>query len=231
VNRTLLPALLSTLALCACLVPQQPGPTTVTEVSSQAASAQPASSRSSVRPRTGSGVVLGERMLSGGILEFGSPAAAHTLTAVIHYASPYSRIFLNEQKPRLLSDFVRDGTLKLRFLPLDVRKYSQGDAQASAVLCAAAQGKGMTMHDALATGDTLPEGKAITALGLDLKAYQACLKSPDLQRLRAEQRLEAQRLGVTLVPTFILDDQTFQGLQEYPDLRGRIRNLMQEKAE
>jgi protein-disulfide isomerase len=173
-------------------------------------------------------MIVGERVLSGGILEYGSADAPRALLAVVNYASPYSRAFLAEHLPRLRGDFIKNGTLRVRLLPLDLRKYPKSDAFASAVLCAAWQRKGMAMSDALASGTIIPEGKALAAMGIDGKTYQTCLKSADLARVRSEQRAETQRLEVLLAPTFFLDGERFQGLPEYPDLRGRIRTAMEE---
>jgi protein-disulfide isomerase len=178
--------------------------------------------------RTGSAALIGERLLSGGMLEYGAPDAPHTLLVVVHYSSTYARSFLAEQLPRLAEDFIKPGYVKLRLLPLDLQKYAKSEQQALALLCALQQKKGLAMSDALATSDAPPEGKAITTLGLNLKQYQTCLTSPDTMRQRGEQLVEMRRLGVTLVPTFFLDNQLFTGLPDYPDLRGRIREWMQE---
>jgi protein-disulfide isomerase len=229
VTRFLLPSL-ALLTLTGCLLPQQPAKNApaASRSSASSVSSMSTSSAPGIMLHTGSAALVGERVLSGGILEYGAPDAPHTLLAVVNYGSSYARSFLAEQFPRLAGDFIKPGMLKVRILPLDLQKYAQSEKQSLALLCAAAQKKGLAMSETLAASATVPEGKAITAMGIDLKTYQACLTSPDVMRQRGEQLLEMRRIGVTLVPTFFLDEQMFTGLQDYPDLRGRIRERMQD---
>jgi protein-disulfide isomerase len=170
---------------------------------------------------------MGERLLSGGMLEVGAANAPHVLRAYIHHSSPYARAFVLEQLPRLQVDFISQGTLRVQLLPLRIRKYPQSERQALFVLCAAKQGKGMAMNDALITAEILPETKAAqTALGIDAAAFATCLKSQEMKDQLLAQEAEARQANVTLVPDFFLDNERFTGLPDYPDLRGRIREAM-----
>lgn len=224
------------LGLCllfgACAMPAPaPAPTEVSTSSSSIA-ASSALSTSSLSRRTGSAAVLGQRLLSGGILEIGDASAPHVLLAVVNHGSDYSRTFLTGQLPRVLEEFTREGVLRIRLLPLRLNKVPESDAFASAVVCAAQQGKGWEMSEVLAVSQTPPQtNAAITSAGLDAAAYKECLVSPALSTILEDQRLEAERLGVSLVPTFFLNGERFQGLPDYPDLRGRIREALRNAEE
>ena len=217
----ILPALL----LTACVIPPRQVPN-AQETSSAASAASSVASLSPIKASS-SGAVIGERLLSGGILEVGAANAPHVLRVYIHHSSSYARAFLLEQLPRLQADFINQGTLRMQLLPLRIRKYPQSERQALFVLCAAKQGKGMTMNDALIATETLPETKAAqTALGLDATVFVACLKSQEMKDELLAQEAEARQMNVTLVPDFFLDNDRFTGLPDYPDLRGRIREAM-----
>lgn len=161
-------------------------------------------------------------------MEYGSPSAPHVLLAVINHASSYSKSFILEQLPRLTEEFVKDGSLRIQLLSLPIRKYAQSNKHASAIICAGMQHQGIAMSAAIAASDVIPAtNAALKALGIDMKSYLACLAGKDVKRMMEEQAQALEQADVQLAPTFLLDGERFQGLQTYPDLRGRIERLLE----
>lgn len=217
------------MALTACAVPNPNGtPSAATRSSSP--SSNDASSSASLRAiRTGSTALLTERMLSGGLLEIGHPDAHHELVAVVNFTSDYSKAFLSEQLPRLIDDFILTGDLRVKLLPLHINKYLQSDAQAIVMVCSALQGKGETVSTTTLLTENAPlPAAAITTLKLDAVAYKTCVDSPATRTVLEDQANLAKELKATYVPIFFLDNERFDGLPEYPDLRGRIRAAIED---
>ncbi len=176
----------------------------------------------STAPKTVSGALL-ERALSGGILETGLPTAP-VLRVYTHPSCAYCREFEEEQRDRLLKDFVAGGRLRIQTVIVPLKKYPSSALQASALVCAAEQGRGEDMLSALFANDTM-EAKTLPKLGKSLqlgKTFDACVASPATANTVAWQAGLAARENVTLVPSFDLNGKKKTGLPGYPDLRGWI---------
>lgn len=184
------------------------------------------------RTETGS---LAERLLPTGVLEVGNPQAPLTLLLFTEHHCSYCRQFLFDLFPRIKTDFLESGTLKVQIAMLPLQKYQKSNEAALGFLCASSQGKGLVMHDALFRNPNKSRD-AILSYAVDLKLDTAllddCMKSARTKALLEGQQTWAQSLGVTVVPAFFLNGEKFIGLPYYPDLKGRmeaaLRNLTQE---
>gem|GEM_PF-811578 len=173
---------------------------------------------------------LEERLLETGILEVGNPEAPLVLFAFTNHSCFYCGEFQREHFHRLLEDFIRPGKLRLQVLHLPLKKYPWSSLDATALICAAEQGQGLTMHErlfALRTHTKEVIQKEATHLKLDEKVFRSCLEDPGTELLLAQQRSLAESLSVTLVPTSFLNGEKFIGLPDYADLRGRIEAALQ----
>lgn len=186
------------------------------------------SSSSAAMTSTGAVAV---RMSERGIVEIGDERAPLTLTVFTNYSCAYCGEFFGEMEGRIRREFVENGTLRMRIVAMPLVKYPNSILEASALLCATALGKGHKMHDWLTT-TTLRPRAAILAhakiLGLSTTEFTKCLDAQETKDLLAQQKEFAAAANITLVPTFILNDETRTGLPSYADLRGWIRSVQSE---
>ncbi len=127
--------------------------------------------------------------------------------------------------PRLLEEFVIPGKLEIQIVIVPLKKYPNSALEASALLCAAAEGKGLLMHQELTTA-TARDRKAILAIAkklvLPTQSFTRCLDAKETKTaLAGQQTLIAER-GVTLIPEFLINGDKITGLPSYADLRGWI---------
>lgn len=169
-------------------------------------------SSSSASSAASSAITVGERVLSGGILEIGNANANVTMELFVNHDSRYSRQF-HAFMPLLQKEFVDKGTLKIDIVPVAFQKYPNSQKQATMMLCAAAQGRGMAMHSLL-MGGTL----TLVPAGVDKAAFDTCMARPSTPSTYAASR------NVTQVPTYVINGKRFMGLPTEADLVGSIKN-------
>jgi protein-disulfide isomerase len=178
--------------------------------------------RLSAEPMSGSGIV---RFLQSGILEVGIADAPHTLTVFTDYHCRYCYEFQALYMPKIRERYIVPGHLKVRFVIQPLTKYQHSLATRQALLCAGAQGKGISMHEFLTgTSNRSPAtiAAALDSLGIESNVFGSCLTSDVIEQQSTLQTEVMQTLGITLVPTFILDNEVTTGLPLYPDLAGWI---------
>ena len=169
-------------------------------------------------------MVVRQRLLTGGLLEMGEPTAPVSLLLFTNHFCSYCREFHETYLPRLLSEYMQAGKLRVVTVPFSLKKYPESATAAITFLCGAQQGKGREMNDLLFQGSMSNVGvqKRLADLGLDAKKLQECLRGPDAEQILVAQKNMADALGVTLVPTFFLNGEKTVGLPTYADLRGMI---------
>lgn len=227
--------------LTSCSLPAQPAPDTSATGSSVSSVAEPrleVIEETGERPptteeRTETGAIL-ERFLPTGVLELGRADAPLTLLLFTEHHCSYCRQFLTELLPRIRTDFLDKGQIKLQIAMLTLEKYPASMDTARGFLCAGQQGKGFAMHTTLfANANKSKEAQRSYAqeLGLDTKQFDACLQNPATDALLMAQKTWAQSLSVSVVPVFFLNGEKMIGLPYYPDLRGRIEEAMKTAKE
>ena len=173
---------------------------------------------------------LAERFLSTGVLEIGNPQAPLTLLMFTEHHCSYCRQVLLELFPRLKTDALDLGSVKVQIAMLPLQKYQKSTEAALGFICSAAQGKGLAMHDTLFRNPNKSK-EAILSYAVDLKLDTAllrdCMKSARTTAMLEDQQVWAQSLGIDVVPTLFLNGEKFIGLPYYPDLRGRIEEALQ----
>ncbi|MFH0851202.1 MAG: thioredoxin domain-containing protein [Candidatus Peregrinibacteria bacterium] len=177
---------------------------------------------------------LTERFLPTGVLEVGNAQAPLTLFIFTEHHCSYCRQSLFEIFPRLKTDFLEAGALKLQIAMLPLQKYQKSTDASLGFICSAAQGKGLIMHDTLFRNPNKSK-EAILSYAVNLNLGTAllgdCMKSARAAALLEGQQTWAQSLGVDVVPTFFLDGEKFIGLPYYPDLKGRIGEALKKLNE
>lgn len=186
-------------------------------------------------PPMGTGAALpaiGERLLPGGLLELGDPDAKIALLLFTNHSCAYCQKFQRDILPRLIADHVRPGTLRVTLVPFRLEKYPESAKAASLLVCAAGQGKGIIMNELLFARegrnlDALLADKAVTGQ-MDSAKLRDCMGQPSTELLLGQQRAWARGLGVSLIPTTLVNGQRITGLPEYAELRAAIGRAMEE---
>ena len=139
----------------------------------------------------------------------GAPSAPVTLVAFIDYECPFCKRHATTVMPALVRQYVDTGKVRFVMREFPVEKiHAQALNASSAALCARDQGQYWTMHDLLFADQQklLPadlKAHAVT-LGLDTRAFNACLdEGRHLAEINASQA-EGQKLGIDGTPGFVI---------------------------
>jgi protein-disulfide isomerase len=105
--------------------------------------------------------------------------------------------------------------VKLYFKQFPLDTHSQAAFAAAAAVSAQRQGKFWEMHDALfASRKDLSRPTILalaSAIGLDVKRFEADLDSPDVRKAVARDVQDGDRIGVMSTPTLFIDGRHFNG--------------------
>lgn len=170
---------------------------------------------------------LAERAMDAGTLEMGLTEAPLQLRVFTNPACAYCKQFAQEHLPRLERELVDDGRLRIEFIITPFKKFPNSAVEAAALYCAAKQGRGRAALEAL-TNLSVHDRKAVLALSprltLNAKEFTACIDAAETKAL-----VEAQQdSSMTLIPTFMIGTERITGLPLYPDLRGWIREKIED---
>lgn len=124
------------------------------------------------------------------------------------YQCPYCGQFHANVLPRLQSEYIDTGKVRLIFRDLPLAMHPQSVPAAIAAHCAAEQGKFWAMNGALfanqrTLGVELYERLAET-LNLDTGKFSTCVQSPQSRKRVQMSVQEAGRYGLNSTPSFIL---------------------------
>ncbi len=171
------------------------------------------------------------------MIEVGQKDAPLLLTVFTNESCNYCNEFMRDMLPRLKSDFMTSGKLRVQLVIVPLKKYPNSTLEASALLCATVLEKGQLMEEAMRNATPLddPRGKlrdrkSLLALAkkieLSTKQFTACLDAKETKNLLAEQQDFINQHDVTLIPAFLIGDEKRVGLPSYADLRGWIRERL-----
>jgi protein-disulfide isomerase len=167
----------------------------------------------------------------------GAKDAPVVLELYSDFQCPACRQFVTQQLPRLMTEFVQPGTLRIEAKDIDILgtgNPSESLELAAGASCAAAQGRYWQFHDYIFwnqgrenQGDhssTFING--ITAVaGVDKAAWDACFAKPDARSQVKQQTSAALGLGINSTPTLVVNGQHFAGVPNYDELAALIRQL------
>mgnify|MGYP000359705760 FL=1 len=137
------------------------------------------------------------------------------------YACPHCREF-HEGRFVTLLDAIGAGRVQFVFIPIPNIGWGAGDA-AKGALCAGEQGQFWTMTDVLfdwqrrfltSTFDMRRIRKGAQALGLNMAAFDACLKRDTVQLVLEQARQEFTRRGLTGTPSFFINGRKVEDYHE-----------------
>jgi protein-disulfide isomerase len=139
----------------------------------------------------------------------GKADAPVTLVEFTDYQCPFCKRHATSTVPQILKEYVETGKLKyvLRDFPLK-QIHSHAFKLAQATLCANEQGKAWEMHDRIFGAEKTPDpselSKDVKAVGIDAKAFKACLDSDKYAGMIDASIAEGSSLGIRGTPGFFL---------------------------
>lgn len=168
------------------------------------------------------------RRVAGDPMALGAVDAPIVLIEWGDYRCPFCASFANDTLPTVIQEYVDAGLVRFEFN--DVVFF--GDDSAAAAVAGRAAGEQDRFHEymsvlyAAAPESGHPDmGReklvafAETAGVPDLAKFEADLDSPELQQAVAASTAQAQQLGVTSVPFFLVGDQVMAGAQPLDTFR------------
>ncbi len=173
----------------------------------------------------------------------GRANAAVTMEITEDYQCPVCGRFARDYLPRLVSEFVQPGLLRIvthdvRFL--DTPNSTESLDAASAAICAGRQGRYWEYHDWLYANQQGENEGAFTrarldaiadAVELDRASFDACLASDATAQLVTNTTNAAVAAGITATPAFQFNGgQPMEGLPTYDALASTIRSLLPSNA-
>lgn len=166
----------------------------------------------------------------------GSDDAPVTITEYADYQCPACQSFEMVEFPYVKERLIQTGKVRYvyRDFPLD-QPHRWARLAAHSAACADDQGKFWEQHDAIyrTQGQWSPAGDAGAVFrslaqqnGLDLGAYDGCMRS-----LRYAGRIQASldegvRAGVNSTPSFVIGGRIYAGVQQYDKLRALVDSLI-----
>lgn len=167
----------------------------------------------------------------------GSATAPVVMQVYADFQCPACRMFVTNQLPSLMNDFVTPGTLRIEARDIDILgKGSPNESLELAVgaACAAEQDRYWQFHDLVFwnqgrenKGDHNAEfiAKVATAAEVDMTAWSSCIGRADLRSAVTAATQTAVAAGVNSTPTLVVNGQSMVGVPDYAKLAGLIRQL------
>ena len=145
-----------------------------------------------------------------GAAVLGRESAPVTIVEFTDYQCPYCARHARSTLPSLISEFVDRGRVRyiIRDLPLDMHPLAIPSAKAAR--CASSQGakRYWQYHDALFDAQEHLADSSFVAiarnLGLDVPAFELCLRSPEIEKRVDQDAAAAASAGLTGTPSFVI---------------------------
>ncbi len=164
----------------------------------------------------------------------GRPDALATLVVWGDFQCPFCGEFTRKTEPRLYSDYVLPGKLKIVYRDW-VFIGPESVSAAAAARCAGDQGQFWPYHDYLLWNQQGENEGAFnrdrldaiaTILGLDLPAFRSCLADPaTIDAIKAETEA-GTAAGIGMTPTLVVDDRVLPGSVTSEEQYARLRAVI-----
>jgi protein-disulfide isomerase len=160
-----------------------------------------------------------------------------TIKLYADFQCPACKLFVTTELPRLLTDFVRPGVLRIEAHDIDILgrgAQSESLELAAGAACAAEQDLYWPFHDLVfwnqgrenhGDHDAAFIAGVASAAGLDRPAFDACVAGADVRSPVERETAAAVASGIASTPTLIVNDQRIVGVPEYEQLAALIRHL------
>ena len=150
----------------------------------------------------------------------GSPDAPVEITEYADYQCPFCQTFATLQMPTIEERLINTGRLRWRYRDFPLQQHQFARLAAHSAACADEQGKYWQQHHRIYEGqqewaESRDAGSVLRgyaqANGLDLKRYDACMKSGKYAgRIQASLN-EGMQVGVNSTPTLLVGDRLYRG--------------------
>lgn len=150
----------------------------------------------------------------------GNDAAPIWVVVMSDFQCPYCKRWHDDVDATLRRTYVQTGKVKLAFLNFPLSSHQHAAPMAEAAMCAAAQGKFWTFHDAVFASQPTWSGRgSVTAtidslgraVGLDDGAFRTCRADRQTRLLVEEDARRGSSAGVRGTPAFFIGTQAASG--------------------
>lgn len=167
----------------------------------------------------------------------GAASAPVVMQLYADFQCPACRMFVTNQLPGLVNDFVKPGTLRIEARDIDILGTGSPDESlelAVGAACAAEQDRYWQFHDLVFwnqgrenKGDHSADfiAKVATGAEVDMTAWSSCIGRTDLRTAVTAATRSALAAGVNSTPTLIVNGQSLVGLPDYAKLADLIHQL------
>lgn len=174
-------------------------------------------------------------LTDGGTL--GSAAAPVVMQLYADFQCPACKAFVTLELPKLVTDYVVPGTLRIETHDIDVLGKGSADESlnlAVGAACAAEQDRYWPFHDLVfwnqgrenrGDHDSAFIAAVADRAGLDIASWTACTARSDISRAVKNGTAAARQAGIQYTPTLIVNGQTLVGVPSYTDLSTLIARL------
>jgi protein-disulfide isomerase len=167
----------------------------------------------------------------------GAKDAPVVLELYSDFQCPACRQFVTQQLPRLMTEFVQPGILRIEARDIDILGTGTPNESlelAAGAACAAEQDRYWQFHDSVfwnqgrennGDHDAAFIGRVADAAGVDRMAWDVCFAKPDARTAVTSTTSAALALGINSTPTLVLNGQQFVGVPNYDQLATLIRQI------
>ena len=172
----------------------------------------------------------------------GAANAPVTLVEFTDYQCPFCKRFHDRTWPEIRKNYVDTGKVRFVVRDLPLTFHEQAMPAAIAARCAGEQGKYWPARDLLFGSQEMLAAatvrKALLGIGVEPSAFDECARRPNWQQLIQVDVAEAERIGITGTPGFVvarksggqLEGARVLGAQPYAVFASRIDALLAEPA-
>ena len=161
----------------------------------------------------------------------GDPNALVVIEEFSDFQCSHCRDFFRDTEPRIINDYIATGQVYFIYRSRGDSPGGDSGRAMEAAYCAGDQNKFWEMHDiifanfsASDSGDYSVERLTAMgeAIGLDVDAFEDCLKDRKYRDRVEEDQIAAQEKGVQGTPTFFINDIIIVGNKPYGTFRANI---------
>ncbi|NPA91884.1 MAG: thioredoxin domain-containing protein [Chloroflexi bacterium] len=171
-----------------------------------------------------------------GIPYRGNPDASVVIEEFSDFQCPFCGRYVKETEPQIVETYLKPGKVRLVFHQFPLRSiHPQAEPAAQAALCAGVQGKFWAMHDLLFEHQAEWSGKEnaeevfqdlAEKIGLDKKAFQACLEAKPFSEFIEKDRQRGLERGVRGTPAFFINGWFIGGAEAFGTFQGIIEKAL-----
>lgn len=184
-------------------------------------------------------VIINGVDLTGVGYDRGSESAPVVVVNFSDFGCPYCGSFARETEPAIEREYVESGKVFLKHVPFVAGMFPNSRQAARAAECSGAQGKFWPMHDRLyatqkewkpALSPYALFQKYAASIGLDAARFSSCYTGEALHPRTRQATEAADRLGVRVTPSFIVNGRPVEGALPLAQFRMLLDTAVRESV-